>query len=165
MTRTADDQTNPFETPTADPKMPDGMDKRAVEHDTIKKFRMEIHALGAALILIGSGCCLVGVSAMMVGPWPLHLGRFLGSEFWGRLGGLGISCIVLGVLTCFKQMWAVYVGLLASWIMLLLQILQFNLSAAIILIVVIVQHHRVIRWANQMHAAGLPLDAKPDDFQ
>ncbi|GAC1449455.1 MAG: hypothetical protein NVSMB9_33330 [Isosphaeraceae bacterium] len=39
-----------------------------------------------------------------------------------------------------------------------------RLCSIVITILVIVQAHRVIKWARQMQAAGVPLTTKPDEI-
>ena len=78
--------------------------------------------------------------------------------------GLGVVWIVLGVLTCLKQMWAVYAALVLSYLSALGNILQLAVIAIIIMVAVIAQAHRVIVWARQIYRAGVPLTAKPSDF-
>jgi hypothetical protein len=39
--------------------------------------------------------------------------------------------------------------------------INLNLCGIVILIFVILQSHRVIKWAKQIRQAGLPLNAKP----
>ena len=58
-------------------------------------------------------------------------------------------------------MWAVYVALALSYLSMVGQILNLNICGGIIIILVILQAHRVIGWAKEMRAAGLPLTAKP----
>jgi hypothetical protein len=58
-------------------------------------------------------------------------------------------------------MWAVYTGLVLSYISLVGNLLQLNLCALAIVIAIIVQAHRVIGFASTIRAAGLPLDTQP----
>jgi len=133
-----------------------------VTRQTIRKFREQIHALGAVWIFLGSVAALVAGFAVL---GSTSVAKLLGADVMlllviiGAMGGLWLT---VGILTCLKQMWAVYVGLGLSYLSLVGQILNFNVCSTIILIAVILQAHRVIGWANQMNAAGIPLTAKPD---
>ena len=77
------------------------------------------------------------------------------------IAGMGFIWLALGLLTCLKQMWAVYVALVLSYMSLVSQVLNLNLSGSVILTFVVLQAHRVIGWANQMRAAGVPLTTLP----
>lgn len=134
-----------------------------VDRTMIRKFREQIHALGALWIFIGSLSSAVASYALQNGPDPTAR-IMIGSEqrvFLVVLAGLGLTWLVLGVLTCLKQMWAVYVALALSYLSMVGQILNLNICGGIIIILVILQAHRVIGWAKEMRAAGLPLTAKP----
>jgi hypothetical protein len=141
----------------------------AIDRTVIKKFREQIHALGGLWILIGglAGALVVFASAASGGAGagagggitsPLAGG---GGLLLGVVGALALFWITLGVFTCMKQMWAVYVGLVLSYISAAGNLIQFNLCGLIILAVVILQAHRVIGWAKQMRLAGVPYNAKP----
>ena len=132
-----------------------------VDRKMIRKFREQIHALGALWIIIGS---LAGAITIIALQGSLDLAARVGGEqqvVLFLIAGTGLVWFVLGVLTCLKQMWAVYVALVLSYLSLLGQVLNLNICGGIILILVILQAHRVIVWARQMRAAGVPLTAKP----
>ena len=69
--------------------------------------------------------------------------------------------MALGVFSCLKHMWAVYVGLGLSYLSVISNLFNFNLCGMIILVIVIIQAHRVISWAGQLKRAGIPLTARP----
>jgi hypothetical protein len=132
-----------------------------VDRKMIRKFREQIHALGALWIIIGS--LAGGIAIIALQGSPDYAAR-IGSEqqvVLFLIAGMGLVWFVLGVLTCLKHMWAVYVALVLSYLSLLGQVLNLNICGGIILILVILQAHRVIGWASQMRAAGIPLTAKP----
>ena len=93
--------------------------------------------------------------------------------FWIVAGLVGLFHCAIGVLTCLKRLWAVYVSLALAYLTLLqLVLLQLVLIALTwrtnwgtivalgLIILVIRQGHRVIAWAKKMRAAGVPLTAK-----
>jgi hypothetical protein len=127
----------------------------------VKKFRDQIHALGALWIILGS--VRVGLSgAALVGAQG-ELNQWVGLShpaLWIVLGIEGLIDISIGVLTCLKHLWAVYLGLVLTYLS-LLSLLVSNWCAALVIVIVILQAHRVIGWARQMRAAGVPLTAKP----
>jgi hypothetical protein len=73
----------------------------------------------------------------------------------------GICWLGLGVATCLKQMWAVYIGLGLSYLSVLGNLLRFNVCSLIIVAIVILQAHRVIGWARELQTLGIPLGTKP----
>ena len=132
-----------------------------IDRKLVRKFREQIHALGALWIFIGT------VTAVLA-----FVGLQGNADVAARVAGnqsallfvmevMGIIWLILGVLTCLKQMWAVYVALALSYLSLVGQILNLNVCGGIIVVIVILQAHRVLGWAKQMRAAGLPLTAKP----
>jgi hypothetical protein len=126
----------------------------------LKDFRSQMHALGAYWIVIG------GLVLILIG----FLATFLDTESnvpdAGFLivfffGGLALMWVVLGVFTCLKQIWAVYIGLVLTYVGLIGNLCSFNICGIVILIVVIMQAHRVIGWAAQLQQAGIPLNTRP----
>lgn len=148
---------NPYQAPAPAP-VSMAIDPRAAEQKVkIKKFRDQIHALGALWIILGgiglaSGLFLLTVRAGEVEDSTILAGILIvtGSCWFG-----------LGVATCMKQLWAVYVGLALSYLSLLGNLVKFNVCSLILLVVVILQAHRVIGWAKELRAMGIPLDTKP----
>ena len=132
-----------------------------VNRKMIRKFREQIHALGALWIFLGSVAGVIGVIALLGNPGLVDRDGDDQQLLLGFIAATGFVWFVLGVLTCLKQMWAVYVALALSYLSMLGQILNLNICGCVILILVILQAHRVIGWASQMRAAGVPLTAKP----
>jgi hypothetical protein len=127
----------------------------------LKDFRTQIVALGAVWIIMALLAVGIGVMAGSVLDQDESTAQIL-------LIVLGVSGLIwgtLGVFTCLKQMWAVYVGLVLSYLSVIGNLLNFNLCALIIVVVVIIQAHRVIGFARELARAGIPLDTKPQDLQ
>jgi hypothetical protein len=150
---------NPYAPPPADPQpgwKPSGIDYRLQK--TIRDFRSQMLALGVAWIILGvlAGGIGVFMASSMVRP---------AGEYEGILVGIfavsSLMWLTMGTCTCLKQMWAVYTGLVLSYISLVGNLLGLNICAVILFIAIIVQAHRVIGFASQIKRAGLPLDAKP----
>ena len=133
----------------------------AVDPKLVRKFREQIHALGALWIIIGTLNSVLAVVALQ-GNRDLAV-RIGGDQQWVLIliAGMGVIWFVLGVITCLKHMWAVYVALVLSYLSLVGQAVILNLCGVVILIIVILQAHRVIAWSKRMRAAGVPLTAKP----
>lgn len=75
---------------------------------------------------------------------------------------------VAGLMTLFKQLWAVYLGLVGSYLLLVLfmviRIASFSPGAVVPMMffgIAIVQSHRVIGWAKDLLKRGIPLTARP----
>lgn len=147
---------NPYAPPQTDPQpgwKPSEIDYRLQR--TIRDFRSQMLALGVAWILLGVLAGGVGAYLLANGPFG-NLEQIL-------LAIVAVSALLwltLGTFTCLKQMWAVYAGLVLSYISLVGNLLNLNVCAVIIVIAIIVQAHRVIGFASQIKAAGLPLDTK-----
>ena len=136
-------------------------------HEVLIKFRQQMTALGGLWTFFGV-LSLVAVIALTVLSDPIpnpELQSFpnpeLQSFLVAVLGSSSVLWLTVGIATCFKQMWAVYVGLGISYLGLLSSILQLNLCGLAILIVIIIQAHRVLGFAKQLRASGVPLDSKP----
>lgn len=140
---------------------PDDPTQPPVNRKTIRKFREQIHALGAVLIILGGlagGLVVVSQFVMRdAGPRDIPLD----SPVWLFVAAVGLGWATLGVFTCLKQMWAVYAGLALSYVSLVGQVMNLNICSLILVLIVILQAHRVIGWARQMRDAGVPLDTRP----
>jgi hypothetical protein len=155
---------NPYESPqfAAMPQLSPTSTVRLVKK--LRDFRTQIVALGAAWIVLAA----IGLAA----------GAFL---FASRGGGeideeglwvvaaivlsMGLIWLVLGIWTCAKQMWSVYTGLVLCYVSAAGNLFSFNLCAIAILVVLIVQAHRVIGLASELKRAGILLNTRPGDLQ
>jgi hypothetical protein len=125
-----------------------------VDRVMVKKFRDQILALGVLWIIIGTLAAGLGVFGLgRTSDAPVLLSIVV---------ILGLAWIVIGVLACLKHMWAVYAGLVLSYLSLVGQLVNLNLNLGLLVVILVIfQAHRVIGWAKQMRAAGIPLTAKP----
>jgi hypothetical protein len=147
---------NPYQAPEADLGTPGESGPSEVDRALARKFGEQILALGAFWILMGGGA--IGLSILALGG-----DRDLGASFvpGGRTllviaGIVGGAWIVLGILTSARKIWAVYAGLALCYVSLILQVLALNLCTFAILVLVILQAHRVIGWSRRLRAAGGP---------
>lgn len=143
-------------------KLKGGRKKRGnVDPEEITKFRREMHGLGGFWIFIGVLVVFLGIAlgsgAQGLNQIPGGLGAGIAVVF----GILGAIWIGLGVFTCMKHMWAVWVGLVLSYLSLLGNLINLNVCGLIVLAAVIVQAHRCINRARELDAAGIPLDTRP----
>jgi hypothetical protein len=161
VTATPEDEPNPYQAPASDLDQPAAVDASAVRPGLIKMFRDQAVALGAVWVLLGGVLAAGGGLVSWRAGRDVRLGVGLDMPtFVVGMAVLGLTWLVLGVLTCLKQVGAVYVGLVLSYLALLTQVLTLNFCGSILLILVILQAHRVIRWGNQMRAAGIPMNAR-----
>lgn len=133
-----------------------------ISRDLVRQFRTQAHALGALWIIIGTAAVAVAGLAFQGNAF---LANNLGGStqiLLGIVASMGALWFALGLLTCLKQIWAVYIGLVLSYLSLLGQVVNFNICGCIIVILMILQAHRVIGWAKKMRAAGFPMTTKPE---
>jgi hypothetical protein len=80
---------------------------------------------------------------------------------FGIFGGL---CLPLGIVCCLKRIWAVYIGLVFSCIMLAFQFLGGNVVAIGLWSACIVLSILAIMSSRKLKAAGIPLTMKPREL-
>jgi hypothetical protein len=161
MTPLPEDEPNPYQAPESELRPPVDLERAAVTRELVKKFRDQTLALGVLWIILGTATAAMGGIFLRRTPGYLHA---VGPSVYALLlvnVVLNLVWVVLGVLTCMKQLGAVHVGLVLSYLFLLERVVSLNVPMAVILIAVILQAHRVIGWARQMRAASVPLTAKP----
>jgi hypothetical protein len=153
---------NPYQSPQAvsgSIATPSGANLRLVK--VLKDFRSQSLALGVVWILL-SGLAL-GAGAL--------LGRGLPADDAGSqiililFGVFGLIWGDLGICTCLKQMWAVYAGLVLSYISVMGSLLSVNVCSLVLLAVIIIQAHRMIGFARELTRAGIPLTMRPQDLE
>lgn len=159
MTLPRENDPNPYQSPQ--PSLAPLESQRPIDRAMVKKFRDQIHALGALWIIMGGAAAVLATIALL-GNREVALSLGHGQQIVLVVVALLSVCwLTVGFATCKKQMWGVYAGLALSYLSLLGQVLSFNICATVIVIIVILQAHRVIGWAKQMQAANLPLNTKP----
>lgn len=131
----------------------------------LKQFREQMLALGVLWILFGAlgsvaGAALVAMHLGQIQVDPQRLDAFPLVLALFALG-IGLLWLVAGIGTLMKRQGAVVAGLVLSYLWLLGNVVSLNLCLAALAIVVIIQGHRVLRFASQLRAAGVPLDTKP----
>lgn len=163
---TPSDQQNPYQSPQvlAPTYAATGQDG-AFLAGVLRNFRSQVVALGVLWIFVGTAALVMGVvfagylSDFREVQDPIHL---------GILGTAGLTWIVLGVLVCLKQTWALHVALTLSYLSLLGNLVWFQWPAIFViapLILVIMQAHRVLNWARELTRAGIPLTTSPEHLQ
>src|SRR5688500_1146495 len=110
------DQNNPYQSPpTAAPQAVGSAAANLRQFKLLKDFRSQLVALGAFWIIIGGLAAVIGVFATSVLAGQNAAPAAL-ATMTAIVVGLGLAWITLGVLACLKQIWAVYVGLVLSYI-------------------------------------------------
>ncbi|MCE9525625.1 MAG: hypothetical protein K8R36_06185 [Planctomycetales bacterium] len=131
-----------------------------LEHFTLlKQFRQQIHALAGFWIFIG--CLSLAICIFVAATSGNMLGMQGGNVVMMMI--LGIAAIIwlsIGVATCFKQIWAVYLGLGLSYLSVIGNLINLNVCGLIILGAVILQAHRVLGFAKRLQGLGIPLTTR-----
>jgi hypothetical protein len=143
--------------------------KQSEEDDFVKQFHEQMVALGVLWILVPG--LISGAMAFFAIEFAVGHGRDFSFLAIHAAITSGIW-VVLGVFVCLKQVWAVHVGLMLSYLTIVISIVGVFtgtpegfggcLCSFTAIGVSILQAHRVIGWAKKMHAAGIPLDRKRD---
>lgn len=135
-----------------------------------REFREQIEALGVAwaLLAMASGCAAALV--IDLGAGNDQPGHRLTSRWMAFVGGALIVWFPIGVLTCFKKIWAVYIGLALSYVLALGPLLVAGIALAlgdddflcasmpmgcgsVIYFLLILQAHRVIALDKWLRAS------------
>lgn len=132
----------------------------AAEHrETLKNFRQQIMALGVLWILFG--VLLLAAFGFLMNAQNAALPMQFDGVLLVVVGGSSAVYLLLGLAACCKQIWAVYAGLVLTYVGLLGQLTQINVCGLIITAVILLQAHRVIGFARKLKAAGIPLSTVP----
>jgi hypothetical protein len=152
-----DDHANPYQSPAVEPSLPPLPLPGAGDLVMVKKFRDQIHALGALWLVIGGVGTATGVVLLVPsGGQDLLPGSVLIA--------MGTLWLAVGLFSLSKQMWAVYTGMVLSYLMLASAVLQLSPCFAVFFVLVVIQCHRVVGWAKQMRARGVPLTASVEQL-
>lgn len=133
------------------------------ERRVINKFRAQIHALGLAWVIFGVLVTAAGVFVLLsANEGTPRLDQVKTSPYLAYLiCCVGASWIAIGVLTCLKQMWSVYVGLVLTCAMLCSNLIELRVVWVMIEAAIIVQAHRILGYAKKLSAAGIALTTQP----
>lgn len=165
MSSTSTGDFNPYQSPASTARPPSaygGIDLRL-----LKRFRREMHGLGGFWILFGGV-----VIAAYIGLGVMDRLKDLPFDVWIWISLAHATLYLLvGIGTCLKQIWAVWIGLILSYLSLPGAMMRLPLGvpgaplvSIVILVIVIIQAHRCIKFAGQLTMAGVPLTAKPGDY-
>ena len=120
------------------------------------KFRQQIHAVGGIWIMVGTVLALVGLYILFSTQVP----AFLKAQRGDVELVLGCAFLLLGVYTCRKDMSALAVGLILSYAVALFTLVNGG-KVGFLLILAIMQGHRVRGFAKKLTAEGIALTTKP----
>lgn len=149
---------NPYQSPAFTAEVASG-GISAEDRGILRKFRQQMLALGVLWILLGLFAIGLGVYVLStIAPFMSESARYV---LIGITLVSGTLHLLIGVLTCCRQIAAVYVGLVLGYLSLVGNLLNLNLCALAILAVVLIQAHRVIGWARHLKRQGIALSTKP----
>ncbi len=139
-----------------------------VDPELVKSFRKQVHALGGIWIFFGSLCMIFAFVFPSIRPGnaPMQQEEALGLAV--IFGVLAAFWLTAGICACLKHLWAIYFGLVITYLSALGNVLNMvqgqppNLCGIGISVAIIIQAHRTITWARKMKRAGIPLDTHPD---
>lgn len=139
--------------------------------DAAQAFRAQILALGAAWIFVGLGSAIFVAIGLARTEIDGHDRRIA----WLIAVIVGVAQVIwfpIGILTCLRKMWAVYCGLILSYLVLFSPLFHLGISivvgreilwlaapsimVSLIFVLLLLQGHRVISLANRLHEEGIP---------
>lgn len=151
MTELHDENPNPYQSPATETGVALLAPQGEVDLVMLKNFRKQIHSLGAVWLLIGGLIIAIGVWILV----ESGEGMLLATPFFTG----GLLWVAVGAFTLLKHVWAVYVGLVLSYLALAGSVLGLAPCQVILLLLVVIQAHRVLRWAKKLWSCGVPLTA------
>lgn len=155
---------NPYASPASEPDNPPVASTLEMVR-VVKQFRQQMHALGALWFILGALAAFVAGGMLISNDPEIQEDQVAVFITVGLLFILGAILLGVGVLTCLKNMPAVWVGLSFSYLMVVVSLLVVNICGIVVLGAAILQAHRVIRWANDLQRKGILLTARPQDIQ
>lgn len=142
-----------------------------VDPQLVRDFRKQVHALGGVWIFFGVLYLALAFVIPSLRPANAPVAREQLVAFAVALGVIALLWLTAGICTCLKQMWAIYFGLVVTYLSILgnlanlLQGKPPNVCGIGISIAIIVQAHRTIGWARKMKRAGIPLHVRPEQLR
>lgn len=140
-----------------------------IDWELVRRFRREIHGLAGIWIFFGVVCLGIGLFMLTtddLAPGGLGIDPELADP--GLLTfmkllliGLGVFWFTSGLLAAMKHRAGVILGLGMSYLSLAGNLMQLNVCGLIIVVIVIIQSHRVLKMSKEMIEAGLSLDFRP----
>lgn len=120
--------------------------------DLMGTLRMQMCALGVFWICIGLLCAVL---AALTSPGSNGLAARAGSNSESTsniLMGLSATWFFVGTMTCLQQVWAVYLGMGLSFLVLLSQLKRMNIWTVLIETAVVYYAYKTIRTAKELAA-------------
>lgn len=122
----------------------------------LQKCQQQMVALGLLWIVIG----VLGLGITAIALISEATSEPQGPLFYALISLLfatGILHMIAGVLSCFKQRSAVYLGLILGYPSAFANLLLLNLCPFLMLGIGLLLAHRILRWAKELQARGIPL--------
>jgi hypothetical protein len=151
---------SPYQSPRTDTSTPEA--NVSQQRQLLRDYRTTIFSLGTFWILLGLSSAGLSISAL----------ANKGDEDVGLLKQItvglalvnGFAWTALGIYACLKQLWAVYVGLLISYVFGLVLLAQFNFCWLVFVVAAITQSHYVISMARKLMAQGISPETTLDSL-
>lgn len=166
--------TPPSFNPYASPAVPAGVPpvlaggQVVANRELLKRFRQQILALGVLWIIFGVLTLVIGC-LLLASNQQLFARAGISPDDAMLTGGvlllISVVWLITGIGSCVKQIWAVYVGLVLSYLGLVNSVLSLNICSGIIALLIIIQAHRVLKFAKQLRQLGIPLTTRPEAIQ
>ena len=122
----------------------------------LQKCQQQMVVLGVLWVV--TGLLGLGLSAIvLIADTASEPQDFL---FYAQVGvafATSIVHLIAGAFTCFKQRSAVYLGLVIGYPTAFVNLLLLNLCPFLLLGIGLLLAHRVLRWAKELRARGVPL--------
>lgn len=153
-------EVNPYASPTTPPEPPAA--------DVHYELRRELRAvrqlalwLGVIWIIIGGGMVAFAAAMFFIpNADPLQI-----LPIAGTIGAVGLVWTTLGILTCCKNIAAMYLGLVLTYFHLAAAAVSFVICPVLILLAMLLHAHSVIYWAGVLRRKGVPLATRPQDIE
>jgi hypothetical protein len=162
MSSTNRDDPNPYQSPAVDVLT---SESAASELGSLSKviavFHSQIQILGFFWICCSIVCFLLCISAAQL--LDIHInGRPQYNTQSLLFGVAGVLWLLSGLMAYCKQIWAVYLGLMLTYLFFIANLLMLQMVVAACLLFAILLSHRILRWAGQLSKAGIPLTMRPN---
>jgi hypothetical protein len=153
MSHSPDPTVNPDPHPARNAEPVEAMVVDSEDQELVTSFREQILALGAAWIFIG----VLALVLMAYIFFTSNRSELPSTLYIASVIGNALLWIIVGSLTCLRFMWAIYVGRVLSVLSALCMLLTLNVIGLVLICIVIYQAYRVIGFASEMEARGIPL--------